>query len=226
MTRKILLSSTLLTLAFAASGCMTPAGGKHTPAPITPTERYSMHAEQRPEQMAFGVHPDGLSENQRSALTHYVDGWMSNGGGPIAVSAPKSGDAASARTAWAIKARLQQLGVSDGDIQVQSYDSDTAGAPVLVVYSRYAAVVPKCNQSWTDLTNNYKNDGYQNFGCALTANMAAQVANPRDIVTPADATSGDAGRRAVIMDKYRKGEPTGATSADAGAGKAATSVVN
>ncbi|HWE47849.1 MAG TPA: CpaD family pilus assembly protein [Caulobacteraceae bacterium] len=226
MSCKILLSASLLILAVTVSGCMTPAGGKHVPAPITPTERYSMHAEQRPEQMAFGVHPDGLSDNQRSALTRYVDGWMSNGGGAIAISTPKSGDAAAARTAWAIKARLQQLGVADGDVQVQSYESDTAGAPVLVVYSRYAAVVPKCNQSWTDLTNNYKNDGYQNFGCATTANMAAMVANPRDIVTPADAVSGDAGRRAVIMDKYRKGEPTGAVGADANAGKAATSVVN
>ena len=224
MTRKVLLSVSLLAVAVSVSGCLTtPAGGKHKPDPLTPTERYSMHVEQRPEQMAFGVHADGLSDNQRAALTRYVDGWTTNGGGPIAISAPKSGDAA-ARTAWAIKARLQQLGVAD--VQVQSYDTDAAGAPVLVVYSRYAAVAPKCNQSWTDLTANQKNNGYENFGCAVTANMAAQIANPRDIVTPADATSGDAGRRATIFDKYRKGDPTGATNADANAGKAATSVVN
>ena len=225
MTRTFLLSASLLAFGLAAAGCSTPAGGRH-PAPLTPTERWSMHVEQQPEQIAFGPHADGLSDNQRAALTRYVDGWMTNGGGPIAVSTPKAGGDAAARTAWAVKARLQQLGVTDADIQVQGYDSDQAGAPVLIVYQRYAAKIPECGKSWTDLTANYKNDGYQNFGCAVTANMAAQIANPRDIVSPADVGPSDAARRATIFEKYRKGEPTGAAVTDANAGKAATSVVN
>ena len=225
MTRTFLLSTSLLAFGLAAAGCSTPAGGHH-PAPLTPTERWTMHVEQQPEQMAFGPHADGLSDNQRAALTRYVDGWTTNGGGPIAVATPKTGGDAASRTAWAVKARLQQLGVAEADIQVQGYDSDQAGAPVLIVYQRYAAKVPQCSNSWTDLTSNYKNDGYQNFGCAVTANMAAQMANPRDIAAPADMTASDAGRRATVFDKYRKGDPTGATNPDPGAGKAASSVVN
>ncbi|HEY3814657.1 MAG TPA: CpaD family pilus assembly protein [Caulobacteraceae bacterium] len=224
MTRNIQLSVALAALAVSLTAC-AGAGGK-SPEPITPTERYSMKAEQHPEQMAFGAHAEGLSDNQRSALVRYVDNWMNNGGGPIVVQTPKAGGDAASRTAWAVKAKLQQLGVGDEDIQVQGYDSDQAGAPVLIVYQAYAAVIPRCGKSWTNLQNNYKNEGYENFGCALTSNMAAQVANPRDIVTPAGTTPADAGRRSVVFDKYRKGEVTSAAQADPNAGKAATSVVN
>ncbi len=225
MTRNLLLSASLLALGLTAAACSTPSGG-HGPAPITPTERYSMHVEQHPEQMAFAQHADGLSDNQRAALTRYVDGWMNDGGGPIAISAPKAGSDAASRTAYAIKARLQQLGVAGEDVRLQGYDSDQAGAPVLVVYQRYEAVLPHCGDSWTSLQATRNNDTYKNFGCAVTANMSAQLANPRDVVAPADATPADASRRAAIFDKYRKGDPTGATIADANAGKAATSVVN
>jgi pilus assembly protein CpaD len=225
MTRKLLSSVALAGLAFTVYGCAGGAGGKGS-APITPTERYSMHVEQHPEQMAFGPHADGLSDNQRAALTRYVDGWMQNGGGDIVISSPKTGGDAASRTAWAIKARLQQLGLGDEDVKVQGYDSDQAGAPVLVVYQKFAAVVPHCNQKWTDLAANGKNNGYENFGCAVTANMAAQIANPRDIVTPQEMTPADAGRRDAIFAHYRKGEVTNAAVADPNAGKAATSVVN
>ena len=229
MTRTILISVSLAALALGAGGCATKGGGGaggKGPAPITPTERFSMKVEQHPEQMAFAAHATGLSDNQRSALSRYVEGWMANGGGAIAVSTPKAGGDAASRTAWAIKARLQQLGVSDEDVRVQGYDSDQAGAPVLVVYQKYAAVLPQCGKSWTDLAANGKNNGQANFGCAVTSNMAAQIANPRDIVTPADMGPSDAARRATIFEKYRKGDPTGATNPDANAGKVATSVVN
>jgi pilus assembly protein CpaD len=225
MTRNILVSVSLAALALGVSGCVGGSGGKG-PLPITPTERFSMKVEQHPEQMAFAAHTDGLSDNQRAALTRYVDGWMADGGGPIAISTPKTGGDAASRTAWAVKARLQQLGVTGEDVRVEGYDSDQAGAPVLIVYQRYAAVLPQCGRAWTNLAGNAKNDGQANFGCAVTSNMAAQIANPRDIVTPTDMTPADAARRAVVFDHYRKGEPTGAKSDDANAGKVATSVVN
>jgi pilus assembly protein CpaD len=46
-------------------------------------------------------------------------------------------------------------------------------------------------------------------------NVAAQVADPRDLVAPEAMTPGDAARRAVVYDNYKNGKPTGATlSAD------------
>jgi pilus assembly protein CpaD len=42
----------------------------------------------------------------------------------------------------------------------------------------------------------------------VTANIAAQVANPEDLLGPRPETPIDSGRRATVLDKYRKGEVT------------------
>jgi len=226
MIRKLLPLALVSAAALTLTACASGAGGK-APAPITPTERYSLKAEKALEQIAFAPHAEGLSEGQRAALTRFAEGWNEAQGGDIAISAPADGGEPANRVAWAAKAQLQQLGVAPGAIHVDAYRADKAGAPVLIAYDTYKAVVPECNRSWTNLAATRKNDGQQNFGCALTANLAAQIANPRDIRTAQIMTPADAGRRAAVRDKYRKGEPT-ATKADeqAGGGKVATSVQN
>jgi pilus assembly protein CpaD len=221
MTRHVLLASSLLALALGAAACTTPAGGKGPP-PITPTERYSMKVQEHPEQMAFAPHADGLSDAQRAALSVYAQGWLADGGGPISIATPKDGGDAASRVAWAVKARLQAMGVADEDIQVAAYDADHAGAPVLIAYQRFEAVVPKCNQSWTNLAATRNNDTQKNFGCALTANMAAQIENPRDIKTPHAVEASDATRRETVLGHYRKGESTATKSDDQNAGKASS----
>jgi pilus assembly protein CpaD len=222
MIRTLLMSASAMTL-MALAACGTPAGGKGPP-PITPTERFSLKVEEHPEQMAFAPHPDGLSDGQRAALVRYAQGWVSDGGGAISISTPKDGGDAAAHTAWAIKARLQAMGVNDDDVHMNGYDADHAGAPVLIVYQRYAAVIPECNKSWTNLAATRKNDTPSNFGCATTANMAAQIESPRDILHPRATTALDAERREVVLGKYRKGEATAAKSDDPNAGKVSTAV--
>jgi pilus assembly protein CpaD len=207
------------------SACTTSAGGKG-PAPITPTERFALQAVRAPEQIAFAPHAEGLSEGQRSALVRFAQGWTDAGGGDISISAPADGGDAASRTAWAVKAQLQQLGVAPGALHVDAYRADKAGAPVLIAYDSYQAVIPECGKSWTNLAANRNNNGQQNFGCALTANMAAQMANPRDIKAPHGMDAPDATRRALVMDKYRKGEPTGSKSDDQASGKVSTAVQN
>ena len=38
--------------------------------------------------------------------------------------------------------------------------------------------------------------------------MAAQIANPEDLIRPRDSTPADAGRRDTVLGKYRKGDVT------------------
>jgi pilus assembly protein CpaD len=205
-------SASIATALFAAASLSACAGaGGHEPQPITPTERYHMAVEAQPEQVAFRVHPEGLSLTQADALARYAKGWSDNSGGPISVSAPENGGEAAKREAWAIKARLEALGVGSGDVSVGPYHADADGAPVLIVYDRYEAKAQHCNRSWTNLADNHENAGQKNFGCAVTANMAAQLANPRDAVAPQPMTGTDAGRREMVMEKYRAGAVTSAT---------------
>jgi pilus assembly protein CpaD len=53
-----------------------------------------------------------------------------------------------------------------------------------------------------------ENINYENFGCASQANLAAMVDNPSDLITPRASDPSDQGRRAVVIEKYRKGEVT------------------
>ena len=55
---------------------------------------------------------------------------------------------------------------------------------------------------------------YPNLGCATQSNLAAVVANPRDLLEPRASTPRSSERRDVVWDKYIKGEPTGAEKAE------------
>jgi pilus assembly protein CpaD len=222
MNRSIAIAALGLTV--LVSACAS-AGGSGPP-PVTPTSRFQMEAVSAPEQIALAAHPEGLSDNQRGAVSRFALDWADNGGGLISISAPSNGGDAANRTAWAAKQALQQAGVSPDAVRVVAYTPDQAGAPVLIAYDRFQAVVPQCGREWTDLTKTRKNETQANFGCAVTANMAAQIDNAADIRGPRSMTPADAGRRGAVMDKYRKGEPTESKSDDKNAGKVSTAVGN
>jgi pilus assembly protein CpaD len=62
------------------------------------------------------------------------------------------------------------------------------------------------------LSKTAKNNVYENFGCTVSSNLAAQVANPRNLVTPERPTSVDVGRKLTILSNYREGKLTASES--------------
>ena len=206
-------SSTLMSLACAAAltaGCMgAPAGGLG-PAPLTPTQRFSLQVEPGVERIALAVHDHGLSANQHNALVDLANRFGLEGAPVLTVEAPSGSDAVANDMAWRIKGAFEQMGVPADRVRVVAYPAPDPRAPVLVGFETLRASVPVCGQSWTSLTRTNGNESQANFGCAVTANLAAQIANPRDIVSPRAMTPIDAGRRGVVFDNYRKGEATAA----------------
>jgi len=92
-----------------------------------------------------------------------------------------------------------------------------AGQPADIVTVNivdYRARTYACGQTWENLAATRNNTPYQNFGCAVSSNLAAQIADPRDLQTPREATSADMGRRSVVFDKYRKGDVTSSAKDD------------
>ena len=61
----------------------------------------------------------------------------------------------------------------------------------------------------TNLADDPRNLPYPNFGCAQQRNLAAQVANPADLLGPRTMEPADAERRDVVLDKYRQGQADG-----------------
>ena len=60
------------------------------------------------------------------------------------------------------------------------------------------------------MENRFSNEASLGLGCAINANLAAQIADPRDIVGHRPTSPADSGRAAVVFDNYRKGEVTSA----------------
>ena len=209
MTRTLFLAAAAA-LAVSQSGCIgAPAEGLG-PMPLTPTSRYSLQVEPGVDRMALAVHETGLSENQTSALRDMVNRFAAEGAPMLTVEAPSGDDPVSSDVAWRIKGALEAQGVPSYQVRVVTYVAPDPRAPVLVGFDTVRATVPQCGQSWTNLARTGNNAGSSNFGCAVNANLAAQIANPRDIVTPRAMTPSDAGRRSVVIDHYRAGEQTAA----------------
>jgi pilus assembly protein CpaD len=206
-----------LTLAACASG--------HDPAPplapiaALPTEQFPLRSNAYPDEIRLAPHAAGLSPEQRAALAELVGRWRDDGGGMLTIQSPFRGaDARAAfETSRQAQALLLTLGAPAERVRVVGYEPpDAAPAAILVGFVAYEAVIPRCGTAWENLTATNKNTPMQNFGCAVSANMAAQIANPSDLQGPRASDPTDAGRRAVVIDKYRQGEGTSGAK-DAGA---------
>jgi pilus assembly protein CpaD len=207
MFRKASTPALIAALALTAGACASGNRAANDSAlTTTPTEQFPLEAVTQPEQIALAPHAEGLSNNQRSALAQYAQGWGDNGGGVVTVAAPSAGGEPAKRVAWAAKAMLEQVGVEPGAVRVVAYEGP-AGSPVRIAYDRYVAVVPECGRNWQNLSRSADNRPQSNFGCAVSANMAAQILNPRDIAGPRPVDASDATRREVVLGKYRAGEP-------------------
>jgi pilus assembly protein CpaD len=177
----------------------------------TPTELWANRVTVQPDEIRLAVHAEGLSANQREALGAFLADWRATGGGPITLRAPLGGadPAAVGRATEGVRLQLSGGGVAASQITLASYDAGGDPlAPLVVGRERYRVNVPRCGQEWTNITLSANNEAQPNFGCATTANMAAQIANPSDLLGPAPVTPADAQRRGVVLDKYRLGEGT------------------
>ena len=222
-TRLVSLASALA-LSSALVACMGPQAGSLSPIPLTPTQRFTLQVEPGIERIALAVHESGLSPNQSNALAALANSFGIEGAQVLRIETPSGDDTVSADFAYMIKAQLEQRGV--GPVVVVAYSAPDPRAPVLVGYETLRAVVPQCGRQWESLTRTDSNRTPSNFGCAVSANLAAQIDNPRDIVQPRGMTPSDAGRRSVVFDNYRKGEATAASQEELVANQRVSQAVN
>lgn len=149
--------------------------------------------------------PDGsLSPTERDRL----DGWFRslglNYGDSIYVDGAYAG---AARADVARVAGRYGLLLSDGaPVTAGSVEPGT----VRVVVSRARATVPGC-PDWSEPAQpNFANKSMSNFGCGVSSNLAAMVANPEDLLhgqAGESAADGATGAKAILM--YRNWPLTG-----------------
>ena len=192
--------------------------------PLTPLSRYSLRAEPGLDRIALAVHEDGLSSNQQAALTDLARRYMASGVGSIRIEGPSGEDPAAARQAWAVRSALESVGLPADRISVVSYAAPDPRAPILAGFETVRAVIPNCAAEPRAMESRFSNRGSLGLGCAINANMAAQIADPRDIVAHRSVSPADSGRAAVVFDNYRRGEVTSAPQEELVEGRLARAV--
>ncbi|HEY2707475.1 MAG TPA: CpaD family pilus assembly protein [Caulobacteraceae bacterium] len=206
MRTPLLASLACLALCACASDDVGPTLAN--PVALTPSEHFAIEVKPSSQELMLAAHASGLSPAQSDALGDFMSRWMEANRGEITVKAPEHGpDSAGVyRTATAARDFLISEGVPADAVKIVGYDAGgDAAAPVRVSFVRYEAKGPQCGQSWADLAQTHQNVEYPEFGCSVTANIAAQLDDPADLLHPRASDPPDAQRRGVVLDKYRTG---------------------
>lgn len=196
------------TLALGLSGCAGSASLNDMP--VTPLSQYVLQVEPDVDRIALAVHDHGLSANQQDALRSLVGRFAASQASVLRIEAPSGNDPVAAAQAYATRDAIQAMGMPGDRIQIVGYHAPDARAPVLAGFEVLRAYIPDCStepRSPRARTPDGKTGG---FGCSVTANMAAQIANPQDIRTPRSLQPADSGRAAVVFARYRQGQTTAA----------------
>jgi pilus assembly protein CpaD len=143
----------------------------------------------------------------------FAEDYKMFGRGPILMLVPTREAAGIAAN---IKAALAAAGVT-GKIDVESYPATDAAlaSPVRLSFTGLKARVgDRCGQWPRDLgsgsnVEEWNNASYYNFGCATQSMIAAQTADPRDLVTPRGEDPADTLTESRAIEKVRAGtDPT------------------
>ena len=204
-----------LTATLALTGCATDSGkaGNAALTAATPTEQYPLQAQTMTKTVNLRINAGGLSDNQRTALDQIAEKASWTSGAPVDVEIITSADPRAIAAGQTVGGYLVAHDVDGSNLSQLSQPGQPADI-VTVNIVDYRARTYACGQTWENLAATRNNTAYANFGCAVSSNLAAQIADPRDLQTPRAATPVDMGRRSVVLDKYRKGEVTSSAKDD------------
>lgn len=157
--------------------------------------------------LPVGAGDRGMTGSQRDTLSGFLDGYDKSAAPALTIAIPVgSANEIAAAAAGRDFARLAiASGIKRNRIVVTTYQSASAeaSAPIRVAYISVKAQTDKCGRWPEDLLQTSENKHYADFGCSYQNNLAAQMANPADLLGPRKQSPIDAERRGVVIDGYR-----------------------
>jgi pilus assembly protein CpaD len=148
----------------------------------------------------------GISPADQARFDNFVQSYQAHGNGSIAVSAP-AGINSQAMIGFFAQ-RINDMGVAKDHILVATHDAPDGDQRVEINYVSYEAHTDKCGDWSEDLDYTADNMVPKNFGCAVQQNIAAQVADPRDLIAPRPVEDASAVRRDTVIGNYEAGKIT------------------
>lgn len=157
--------------------------------------------------LPVGAGDRGMTRFQRDTLLGFLDGYDKSAAPALTIAIPSgSANEIAATAAGRDFAKLAiASGISRERIVMTTYQSASAeaSAPIRVAYISVRAQTDKCGRWPEDLLQTSENKHYADFGCSYQNNLAAQMANPADLIGPRKQTQIDAENRSNVIDTYR-----------------------
>jgi len=177
----------------------------------------------------IGGRRGGLTPTQRAEVGALAASWRREATGGFVVEMPLG--AANERSAASVSREIRAILVANGvpghSIEIRPYRTQdpVRMGTIRVNFPRMVAQTGPCGLWPEDLGPTMNNSAYVNnrphwnHGCSVQRNLAAQVADPQDLVQPRAEAPALTSRRTTVLDKYRKGDSTATQYPDANKGK-------
>lgn len=164
-----------------------------------------------------------LTISQRESVRGIVDAYHRSATGAIRIMVPSGSPNSGAASILSheVANLLRKEGIPGTRIISTPYHVSEPGAaaPIRVTFLATTAATEPCG-TWPEdvLARSEENKNYHNFGCATQNNLAAQIANPADLIMPRGMTPIDAARRTTAIEAYREQGSDGPSDGGGGEG--------
>ncbi len=155
-----------------------------------------------------GASERGMTRSQRVSLGGFLADYDRSASPVLNIQVPAGSlnEVAAADASRDFVRYAKASGVPKGRIVISSYGAQSLeeSAPVRVSYVAMKAQTGKCGRWPADIAETSENKHYANFGCSAQNNLAAQIADPSDLIGPRKQTTIDAEKRSIVIDEYRR----------------------
>jgi pilus assembly protein CpaD len=206
------LAAPMLVAVSLLSGC---AGwpGKSITVGAVPDDYRTNHPiivseQERTVDLAVASGDRKLTTSMRETVRGAAQNYRSSASGAIRIMVPTGSANAGAASVLSAQVAdvLRKEGVPGNRILSSPYpvSSPDDAAPIRIAFMAITASTGECGR-WPEdmLADTTDNKHYANFGCATQNNLAAQIANPGDLIAPRGMTPIDAERRSTVIEAYR-----------------------
>jgi pilus assembly protein CpaD len=221
----------LAALTPALGGCFADREVTGSVYPTDVRDRHPITLTDAPQSLDIFVQgTNGIDPRQTADLRVFMAEYRRYGQGSLVAQVPASA-ANAAGTRQALAAIRESAG---GQLSVSSYRpvNLAVASPIRLSFVRLQAKVTDRCGMWpqdlgvTDTKFDWSNRPYWNFGCAMQSNVAAQTADPLDLVRGRSEVPPDTIRRMGNIDKLRQATDPSTNYRQDGQNKISTAVGN
>lgn len=203
-------------LALGACATRTDVTGSIAPSDVRERHPIVLRDAPRSLDVFVGRAGAGLDPRQAEDVASFAAEYRRSGSGGLVAQVPSGGgrDGAARDTLEGIRRALARGGVSPGHLSVRSYPIADPGlaSPIRLTFASLQAGLPHSCGQWTqdagvsDWKLDMSNESLWNFGCSSQATLAAQVADPIDLVRSRTEGRADTVKRMNAIGKLREGK--------------------